>query len=133
MTIDELETAMGEKAFVTLLKHKGGLRLYVPKQMHADHMIAILVGIDAALALAELAGGEFVDLPTLARYDRQAQRERIVGLRKKGLSIDMVAWECKCARRYVSQVCREHREEIDREIPGPRMRQMELPIFAGAR
>lgn len=133
MTIDELETAMGEAALVTLLRYFGGRRLYVPRNMHADHHIACVVGTDAALALAELVRGEYVDLPTLARYDRMDKRNRIVGLRKKGKSLDMIAWECGCSRRYVMQVCKESREEIDREIPGPKFRQMELPIFAGAR
>lgn len=130
MTIDELETTMGEKAFVTLLRHWGGRRLYVPRRMHPDHAIANVVGIDAAYALSDLVQGEYVDLPTLARYDRKIQRARIVALRKKGKSLDMVAWECKCSRRYVSQVCRDYREEIEEEMPGPRWHQMELPLFA---
>jgi hypothetical protein len=133
MRIEELETAMGEVSLLKLLRSFGGRRLYVPLNMHADHHIACVIGTDAAMALADLVQGEYVDLPTLARFDRMEKRNRIVGLRKKGKSLDLIAWECKCSRRYVMQVCRDSREEIEREIPGPKMRQLELPIFAGAR
>ena len=133
MTMDELETAMGEAALIKLLKHWGGRRLYVPKGMHDNHMIACVIGLDAANALVEMAQGEYITLPTLAKFDRKEKRARIIGLRKKGKSYDLIAWECNCSSSYAFQVCRNHREEIDREIPGPKFRQMELPIFAEAR
>lgn len=126
MTLEDLRSIMDEATFVAFLRHFGGRRIYVPRKMHRDHPVAVVVGLDAAIALSGLVQGEYVDLPTLARYDLKAKRRRILELRKQGKSFDMIAWECGCTRRYVVQVCADGREEIEAERVEPGFRQLEL-------
>lgn len=126
MKIEDLESIMDETTYVAFLGHFGGRRLYVPKNMTANHPIARVIGFEAATVLSDYLQGESVDLPTLDKYHSRIKRRKILELRKNGMSFDMIAWECKCSRRFVVQVCADGREEIEVERPEPRFRQLEL-------
>ncbi|WP_027360809.1 S1 domain-containing protein [Desulforegula conservatrix] len=126
MKLEDLESIMDEAVFVAFLGHFGGRRLYVPKNMGADHPISLVIGLEAATALSDYLQGESVDLPTLDRYNRRIKRRKILELRKKGVSFDMIAWEIGCSRRFVIQICADGREEIEAERPEPKFRQLEL-------
>lgn len=126
MKLEDLESIMDEQTFVAFLGHFGGRRLYVPKNMTADHPISVVIGHEAATVLSDYLQGESVDLPTLDRYNRRFKRKKIRELRKQGKSFDMIAWECKCSRRFVVQVCSDGKEEIEEEWQKPRHIQLEL-------
>ena len=126
MKIEDLESIMDEKTFVAFLGHFGGRRIYVPKNINANHPISVVIGLDAATVLSDYLQGESVDLPTLDRYNRRIKRRKILNLRKQGKSFDMIAWECVCSRRFVVQVCSEGKEEIESEWLTKRPVQLEL-------
>lgn len=126
MKLEDLESIMDEQTFVAFLGHFGGRRLYVPKNINANHPISVVIGLDAATVLSDYLQGESVDLPTLDRYNRRIKRRKIRNLRKQGKSFDMIAWECKCSRRFVVQVCSDGKEEIEAERVELKYRQLEL-------
>ncbi|WP_027360854.1 hypothetical protein [Desulforegula conservatrix] len=126
MKLEDLESIMDEADFVAFLGHFGGRRLYVPKNMGADHPISLVIGLGAAKMLADYLQGESVDLPTLDRYNRRFKRKKIRELRKQGKSFDMIAWECECSRRFVVQICRDGKDEIEAEWQARKPVQLEL-------
>lgn len=126
MKLEDLESIMDEARFVAFLRHFGGLRIYIPKMIKADHPIAEVVGLDTATLLSDLYQGESVDLPTLDRHDRRLKRRKILELSKQNKSFNQIALECGCSRRYAVQVCADGREEIEAERVEPRFRQLEL-------
>ncbi len=126
MRIDEFEDIMGVEAFVDLLKHFGGKRMYVPKNPFSNHPMTLAAGWTAAQALSSALGGEYVDLPTMAKYNRLEMRRKIILLRKQGLTIDAIAGKCGCGRRHVEKVCAEGREEIEATRQEFRDRQMQF-------
>ena len=74
----EFERIVGLPATLRIVSIYGGVRLYVPRQMHAGHPLAVLIGVDAAQRLAEVYGGEeHFDIPravAIARASRNRAR-----------------------------------------------------------
>ncbi|MBL8499573.1 MAG: hypothetical protein JNL77_03150 [Nitrosomonas sp.] len=64
-TLQEMEQHIGIKAVLLLVAKCGGVGLYVPREISADHAIARLIGIDAAEKLASVYGGEELQLPKM--------------------------------------------------------------------
>lgn len=62
--LEVVRAAGGDAAVRRLLAERGGTRVYVPVERIAGSALAALVGQEAAEALAELRGGECVDVPT---------------------------------------------------------------------
>lgn len=90
----ELETLLGEVAFVRLAEAFGGTRLYVPTNITPDHEIAAAIGIDAAKALSARLAPDVIRVP-LAREQRalhyralgrsNAQIARSLGITETGV------------------------------------------------
>ncbi len=74
----ELETLIGEEAFVRLAEAFGGTRLSVPRKLGRDHPIAKAIGLDAARRLVERYAPDVIRVP-LAREQR-ARHYRALGL-----------------------------------------------------
>jgi hypothetical protein len=53
----EIAELIGLPATLNLVKHYGGVRLYVPRSMPDDHVLVSIVGHAEALKLAESFGG----------------------------------------------------------------------------
>ena len=79
-------------------------RLYVPQAPAPDDALSASIGFPAATALAEIYGGDRIDIP-----NPTPRRVRIVELRASGLSIDAIALALHCNRRRVFQVMAEAR------------------------
>lgn len=73
----ELETLIGEAAFVRLAEAFGGTRLYIPTKMTARHEIARAIGLEAAKTLSTRLAPDVIAVP-LAREQR-ALHYRAVG------------------------------------------------------
>ena len=80
----ELETLLGEAAFVRLAEAFGGTRLYVPTKMTAAHEIAQAIGLEAANILSARLAPDYIAVP-LAREQRAMQ------YRAEGLSNAKIA------------------------------------------
>ena len=63
-----------------------------------------LIGHEAACALAEIYGGDRIEIP-----NPPPRRVRILELRASGVSIDVIARTLHCTRRRVFQVMAEAR------------------------
>lgn len=74
----EIEPLIGMAATLRLVEAYGGVRLYVPRQMHARHPLARLLGLDAAQRLAEMFGGEeHFDIPRAVAIARQVRNRQL--------------------------------------------------------
>lgn len=73
ITLQEMEQLIGTKAVLLLVAKYGGVRLYVPQKISAEHELAKLIGIDAAEKLARNYGGGTHEIPKalLASIDRR--------------------------------------------------------------
>jgi len=85
----------------------GGSRLYVPKLASAltpDHPLVAAIGIDAALRLVVLKGGERIDVPTARPYFRRREAAR---LHAQGMRPAQIASRLGICRRAAARLVAE--------------------------
>lgn len=89
----EIAELIGLPATLLLVKHYGGIRLYVPKQFDPSHPIVKLVGHEAAVKLVDSYGGvDHFDIPkgeiaVKAARDKQIRAERAGGATHARLAV----------------------------------------------
>jgi Mor family transcriptional regulator len=111
----ELEGIIGLEATLKLVDRWGGVQLYVPETMDANHAIAGLIGIKAAEELASYYGRERLNIP-LARNYHRARRNRDLWLRHKaGESASQLALAFGISLRQVWEILAAERVLIDKE------------------
>ncbi|MBD9405428.1 hypothetical protein IB236_08790 [Acidovorax sp. ACV02] len=78
--LQDFERLIGQDATMALVRHSGGLRIYIPtpERVTPDHPFAHEIGLDNLLKLAEVYGGEaHFQLPKAERALIQVRNARI--------------------------------------------------------
>ena len=93
----ELAEIVGYTNVLILARHFGGVRLYVPKEMTPDHLLARLLGFEKAHALArEMGGLSHFPIPSakapvlklmIRERDEQIRREYAAGKSVRELAL----------------------------------------------
>lgn len=96
---DALVSAIGDEAAEKLIGEFGGSRLYVRVAPGLDSRLAKQIGLKAALSLARVFGGEYIDVPR--PRVRSEMGERILALYRKGRALNDIAREAGCSRSLV--------------------------------
>ena len=109
----EIEALIGLAGTLRLAETYGGVRLYVPMQMHDGHALAQLLGLDAAQRLAEVFGGiEHFDIPKAAAVTRAVRNRQMAAERAQaGLSIRQLALKYQLTERQVRNILGEAEED----------------------
>ncbi|WP_242415066.1 helix-turn-helix transcriptional regulator [Sphingomonas panni] len=82
----ELLELLGPVAMIALAERFGGTRLLIPTTMHADHAIAVTVGLGAARQLSDRMAPDVIHVPLArelraAHYRAQGQSHAQIALR----------------------------------------------------
>jgi len=102
----EIAELIGLSSTLVLVKHYGGIRLYVPKQFDPDHPITKIVGHEASLKLVETYGGiDHFDIPkgeiaVKAVRDKQIRAERGGGATHASLAVKF-----RLTERQIRNIC----------------------------
>lgn len=78
--LQEFERLIGLEPTMALVRHSGGLRIYIPmpERVTADHTFAQVIGLENLLKLAEVYGGEsHFQLPKAEKALIQVRNARI--------------------------------------------------------
>lgn len=78
--LQDFERLIGLEPTMALVRHSGGLRIYIPtpKRVSADHVFAHVIGLENLLKLAEVYGGEaHFQLPKAEKALIQVRNARI--------------------------------------------------------
>lgn len=111
----EIADLIGLPATLILVEAYGGVRLYVPYKVPADHPLALLIGLSAAEKLAEVFGGsEHFDIPRAVAIARQARNRKLREDRTTGMSHRNLAQQYGMTERQVRNILGE--EVDDRQI-----------------
>ena len=114
-TLKDVVSMIGIEGAARLIGAFAGMRLYVPHAPEPDDSLSEVIGLEAARALAQIYGGDRIDVP-----NPTPRRIQIVDLRASGVSIDGIARELRCTRRRVFQVLAEARnKQRSRDLPQP--------------
>jgi len=109
----ELAAVAGFAAGERLIEHFGGQRVYVPEKMRPNSRFWDKLGPNAAKALAEICGGDHIDVPTgseaqrrLSARTKRRQISAYLAAQKdpKKRTKDHVAATFRCNRRTVQRV-----------------------------
>ncbi len=108
-TLREMAALIGLVATLTLVRHFGGTRLYVPKAAAPEHIIARLIGFEAMVRLCTHYGAQFqgLDIPraldaTIAVRNREIRRQAALGKSHREL-----AREFHLTERWVREILGE--------------------------
>lgn len=102
--LQEIAELIGLPATLKLVSHYGGVRLYVPKRLPADHILITIVGEAAALSLVERFGGlDHFDIPK-AQAISVALRNRKIREEYPSLSQRKLALKYGLTERQVRKI-----------------------------
>lgn len=102
----ELAALIGLAALIKLVEWRGGLRIYVPTpaNMHADHPIAQVIGLDAAMILAGEYQGTPLEIPRCELAIRAAIHDEIRHLRQFHTEDELALRYGMCGRS-IRRIC----------------------------
>ncbi len=89
--LQEIAGVVGVDATLKLAAASGGLRLFIPAKIHAQHPIAKAIGIDKAKLLSRRYASECIALPRGQAYRRSLVRQRALERYYAGESARQVA------------------------------------------
>lgn len=93
-TFQELREMIGEEKTAILVQYLGGVRLYVPAKLHAEHSLAVWLGLEVAQRVCEEFGGLSVEIPRLVDLRRTERNAQILADMAAGMS------QRSCALKY---------------------------------
>lgn len=97
----QLARQIGIGPTMTLLSEYGGIPVWVPARMPADHPLALLLGHEAALGLAAMYGGEYLTVPRAAAAMRCTRDRQIVAAYDSGTTVSDLARQYRMTTRNI--------------------------------
>lgn len=114
--LQDIAELIGLPGTLKLVEAYGGVRLYVPKKLDAEHDLARLLGLDHATTLAETYGGEdHFDIPRAVAATRAARDTCIRADRAAGMTHRELALANKLTERQIRTILGDEPED-DRQI-----------------
>ncbi|MGD9539073.1 MAG: Mor transcription activator family protein [Alphaproteobacteria bacterium] len=112
--------AVSPEAAWALADHFGGTQVYVAKQPRPDSRLARTLGLDVAMALAALYGGELIDVPMAAFRGRARRNAEIRRQLADGVPMSTVARRFRMTVRNVRSIknAQQQRDERQRDLFG---------------
>lgn len=90
-SLADMAETLGMTTTMQIVKAHGGTRLFVPKQIHAQHHLANLLGMEQARRLSKHFGGESLTIPRMASAIRAKRNQEIVHRYDAGDSVRVLA------------------------------------------
>lgn len=123
----DLSDQIGYSETIELIRAWGGRRLWVPKEMPADHPIALAIGSTAAGQLSYYYGGTMLELPAERNHlirvrndcilrDLKADGTRTVAIRY-GLTPRHVRYIRQQEEARLARLCRRASDRAGGDIP----------------
>lgn len=105
--LNRIADVAGERAALILGREKAGLQIYIPEKATPDHWLSLLIGVDAANAMAGVWGSKHIVVPPAMNGDKRRRAATIAELIEKGYSNNQIVQMTGVSRRTVI----EHRRK----------------------
>lgn len=103
--LQQVADIIGLQAALVLVKHYGGVRLYVPIQMTPEHILSRLIGFETALKLSKEFGGmDHFDIPRATGALRVVRNRQIADKYVKGKTLRQLALEYFMTERGIVKI-----------------------------
>lgn len=103
-TAVDIVEVVGIDAALRLVEAWGGLRLYVPQALPADHSLVGILGPALAANMAAHFGGEPLNIPRCLHALRSMRNQRIRGARRAGATPAELARQHSLTERQVYNI-----------------------------
>lgn len=100
-SLREVVDLIGLQATLKLVEHLGGIVLYVPAELTADHRIAKAIGMRAATLLWERYQADTIEVPRCHEALRLARNAEIRARRDAGATVEQLALDYGLTMRAV--------------------------------
>lgn len=105
----DIELLIGEEAMAKLVAKYGGVRLYIPSNLNAEHHpICRLLGVKTAQYLADEFGGLSVDIPRAMERQQALRNSQIVADKESGMSQRELALKYRMTTRNIRRIISKH-------------------------
>lgn len=95
---------IGEGKAQILVEHFGGVSLYIPAKVRADHPLASIIGLDTAQRVCAEFGGVTVGIPRHAGLQRNARNAQIFFDHEQGMSNRELARKYQLTDRHIRSI-----------------------------
>lgn len=107
-TLDDIAAVCGFTAALRISAWFGsGGNLYVPLNVDEGQFLVRLLGLPVAKRLCEAWPGEHIAVPSIATYDSDLKKRRIVELLQRGMTPRSISHFLSMTERRVQQIIRE--------------------------
>lgn len=113
-SLAELARVSSVAAALALAREYGGRRIYIPEVMTEDHPLAVLIGFDAATALAHHYPGDRPEIPMLRDWRAKVKANAIASARRAGRTQAELAREYGMTERGIRLA--ERRAEVVADV-----------------
>lgn len=103
-TLEAMTHIIPQAAVLKIAERFGGTRVYVARQPEANHELAQLIGLSAALLLGRHYGGELVEVPRASALRRALRNREMQRLRESGYSLAKLARKYCMTQRQVGRI-----------------------------
>lgn len=105
----DIKLLIGEEAMAKLIDKYGGVRLYIPGNLNAEHHpISLLLGVQTAQYLAAEFGGLAVDIPRAMERQHALRNSQIVADKESGMSQRELALKYRMTTRNIRKIISKH-------------------------
>lgn len=105
-SLHHLMTVISLKSLLILIKSQGGTRPPIPSIASAEHWLADLIGMDDFKKLAELYGGDTLDVPRCVKLRTLARDVEILHDSRARMSLKQLALKYEMTERGISKALR---------------------------
>jgi len=115
-SLRDIADLIGLPGTLKLVETYGGVRLYVPKKLDADHKLAQLIGLEHAAKLAATYGGELhFDIPRAVEATRAARDRSIRADQASGSTHRELALKYNLTERQIRNILGADNESSQQE------------------
>jgi DNA-binding NarL/FixJ family response regulator len=111
--LNRIADAAGDRAALILGREQAGRQIYVPGTMTPDHWLAELLGLEAASALTDRFGSQYILIPPALAGDKRKRASLIAQLADKGYSISKIVQMTGLSRSTVADHMQRHRASVE--------------------
>lgn len=89
--LNRIADVAGERAALIIAREKACEKIYIPTEVAPDHWLAVLVGLNAAIAICDRFGGNKLEIPPALAGDKRRRAIAIAQMIEKGYSTNSIA------------------------------------------
>jgi Mor family transcriptional regulator len=103
-SLTDIKDVIGYEGAITLLNKCAGTRLFIPKNMKAQHKLSKLLGLEKANLMSGHFGGETISIARAAKARRAVRNKEIIRRYDAGERVPDIAQDVELTERQIYSI-----------------------------